>query len=159
MPRYCELPVAAAQGPSPGTEFGCVWDSVGPPLLPSDVGERFEVYLDTFVAELTARVPAGTAVERDATRNTYRVFLTSPKMQGKRSGLAVDFDLRGNALIIYLRRFLPWSKYWLILPWGMGHRATPAHAAISDILQQAADAALRTTFPLAAPFTWREDVK
>lgn len=158
MSRFRELPIALAKGLSPGREFGCVWDSVGPPLLPSDVGEKLETYLDTFIAELATQLPSGSQIERDETPNEFRLFITSPRMQGTRSGLAINFDRLGPGLVIYLRRFVPASKCALFLPWGSWpSRATTARAAISDKLQQAAVAALEATFPKAGPFTWRND--
>ena len=158
MARFKDLKIAVESGLSPGTEFDFVWDSVGPPLLPADVGERLEFYLDTFVSELATRVPPGTKIERDGAINSYRIFLTSPKIRGKRAGIAVNIDPHGNALIIYLRRFVPWSRYWMFLPiLGIPGRTTAAHHAIADELQKSADAALKATFPEAAPFTWRRD--
>lgn len=160
MGRFRELPIAVTRGLSPGREFGHVWDSVGPPLLPPDVGQKLESYVDTFATELAARLPAGTQVERDGTPNEYRVFITSPKTKGKRSGLAINFDRLGSGLAIYLRRFVPNSKYALFLPWGSWPgEATPAHEAISDTLQQITTLALEATFPGAAPMTWRSDSK
>lgn len=158
MSRFRELPIALAKGLSPGREFGCVWDSVGPPLLPSDVVEKLDTYLDIFIAELAPRLPAGTQIERDETPNEFRLFITSPRMQGTRSGLAINFDRLGPGLVIYLRRFVPSSKYALFLPWGSWpSRATPARSAISDRLQQAAVAALEATFPAAVPFSWKSE--
>lgn len=160
MGRFRELPIALTRGLSPGREFGHVWDSVGPPLLPSDVLEKLESYVDTFATELSARLPSGAQVERDGTPNEYRVFITSPKMKGRRCGLAVNFDRLGPGLAIYLRRFVPKSKYALFLPWGSWPgKATTTHAEISDTLQQAAVAALEATFPAAVPFTWRDETR
>lgn len=160
MPRFRELLISPVKAFTPGREFGCVWDSVGPPLLPSDVGEKFETYLDLFVGELVARIPEHTEVERDGTKGVFRIFLTSPKMEGKRSGLSIDFIVNGNTLIIHLRRFLPYGKFWLISPIGTGaKRPTLAHVAIADVLQKATTAALEAIFPGAAPFGWREEIK
>lgn len=158
MPAFATLPQASTHGLYPGHQFGMVWDSVGPPHLPKDVADRLQEFLDTLVRELLSRLPAGTTVERDTEPNKSRIFITSLPRRRKKAGLAVNIDLQGSAtLIIYLRRFLPWSRFHFLPFASRPTRATPLHHEIADELQAVVNAALEATFPDAAPFKWRED--